>query len=97
MIRGMAKFRNWPKKALKVAKILLTDSGKKSPKTTPKTMAINTLNNKLENRLFIFMLELLWNKTRSLVDFKIAKIAGKYPEPDLGSNKMNLLDLLNLT
>ena len=28
IIKGMAKFRNCPKKALKVAKILLMDSGK---------------------------------------------------------------------
>lgn len=55
IINGMAKFRNCPKNELKVANIRLMDSGKYNPKTMPNTIAINTLNNRLENRLFILL------------------------------------------
>ncbi len=53
IINGIEKLKNCPKKALKVVKILLMDSGKYNPKTVPKTMAIKTLKSKLENKRFI--------------------------------------------
>ena len=53
IINGIAKFKNCPKKALKVVKILFIDSGRQSPKTMPRTMARKTLNNKFENKRFI--------------------------------------------